>query len=102
MRRAVLLLTILSLAAPASNVFLPEASAQVPSVATICSTQWGWCPLDPSWRITPGRPCHCVAPSGQTLAGVTRYFNYAAYQRPVSPYLNPHWADTPPPPPVIR
>jgi len=96
MRPAVLLLTILSLAAAASNA--REGSAQIPSGATICSTQWGWCPLDPSWRITAGRPCHCVAPSGQTLAGVTRHFDYAAYQRPVSPYLNPHWA----PPPVIK
>jgi hypothetical protein len=33
---------------------------------------------------------------------VTRYFNYTIYQRPVNVYLNPHWTDMPPPPPVIK
>jgi hypothetical protein len=90
-------LAILSL-----GVSAPIVPAQNMSLATICSTQWGWCPLDPSLRISAGLPCQCFAPAGQTVAGVTRYFNYAAYQRPVSPYLNPHWTDMPPPPPVIK
>lgn len=72
------------------------------SRATICSSQWGWCPLDPSLRLSVSIPCQCFAQSGQSVPGVTRAFSYWLYQRPVSPYLNPHWTDLPPPPPVIK
>ena len=102
MRRSVFVLAVLGLAATAANVSSPNAFAQNMNFATICSTHWGWCPLDPSLRVAASLPCHCLTPSGQPLAGVTRYFNYAIYQRPVNVYLNPHWTDMPPPPPVIK
>jgi hypothetical protein len=101
-RRMVVGLVVLILVVPASDISAPEVSAQNLGPATICSTHWGWCPLNPGWRLTAGIPCHCLAPSGQPLAGVTRHFDYAAYQRPVHPSLDPHWSDMPPPPPVIK
>jgi hypothetical protein len=72
-------------------------AAQTPQ-ATICSTQWGWCPLPLPTTLLPGTPCSCAVPGQGYLGGVARFFNYWAYTgRPVSPYLNPHWTDQPPP-----
>jgi hypothetical protein len=63
MRRIVFVLAVLSLAATASNVSPPKVFAQNMNFATICSTHWGWCPLDPSLRVAASLPCHCRAPS---------------------------------------
>ena len=53
--------------------------------ATICSTDWGWCPI----RIvaTAGGVCYCFVPPSTWLPGSARYW---PYEGPVSPYLNPH------------
>jgi hypothetical protein len=62
-------------------------------VATICSTEWGWCPVQTV--VTPGGFCYCFVPPSTWLPGSARYFPYAG---PVSPYLNPHTA----PPSTLR
>ena len=62
-------------------------------VATICSTDWGWCPVQTV--VTPGGFCTCFVPPSTRLPGSARYF---PYQGPVSPYLNPHTG----PPPTLR
>lgn len=54
-------------------------------VATICSTDWGWCPVQTV--VTPGGFCYCFVPPATWLPGSARYFPYTG---PVSPYLNPH------------
>jgi hypothetical protein len=84
----------------ASNAAAQQMQVPV-SIANICSTQWGWCPLNPNIRVSVGFACQCVAYSGQVLPGVGRQFPYENYGRPVSPYLNPHWMDAPPGP-VIK
>lgn len=78
------------------------AIAQTPGYGNICSTHWGWCPLNPNVMVIVGRPCQCQAYSGQLLPGQVRQFPYENYGRPVSPYLNPHWTDPPPPPPLLK
>ena len=63
----------------------PSAPPAGPPMATICSTDKGWCPLK---VVAPqGAPCECVVPPDTHLPGVTRYFSY---EEPVDPYLNPH------------
>jgi hypothetical protein len=61
--------------------------------ATICSTDWGWCPIQTV--ATAGGGCYCFVPPGTWLAGSARYW---PYEGPVSPYLNPHTA----PPSTLR
>ncbi|PYM19737.1 MAG: hypothetical protein DMD78_23745 [Candidatus Rokuibacteriota bacterium] len=61
--------------------------------ATICSTDWGWCPLQT--LAAPGGGCYCFVPPRTWLAGSARYW---PYEGPVSPYLNPHTG----PPSTIR
>jgi hypothetical protein len=61
--------------------------------ATICSTDYGWCPLKAV--AAPGGVCHCFVPPGTWLRGLARYW---PYEGPVSPYLNPHQG----PPATIR
>jgi hypothetical protein len=70
----------------------PRAPAGAPA-ATICSTDWGWCPMQAV--ATPGGFCFCFVPPNYRLPGLARYF---PYEGPVSPYLNPHTG----PPPVLR
>ena len=53
--------------------------------ATICSTDWGWCPVQTV--VTPGGACWCFVPPSTWLPGSARYW---PYEGPVSPYLNPH------------
>ena len=53
--------------------------------ATICSTDWGWCPIQVV--AMPGGACYCFVPPGTWLPGLARYW---PYEGPVSPYLNPH------------
>ncbi|HEY2995280.1 MAG TPA: hypothetical protein VGM22_20895 [Methylomirabilota bacterium] len=55
--------------------------------ATICSTEWGWCPIQTV--VLPGGGCYCFVPPSTWLAGSARYW---PYEGPVSPYLNPHTA----------
>ena len=54
-------------------------------MATICSTDEGWCPIKPV--VLPGTPCECFIPPDTRIPGVARFF---LYEEPVSPYLNPH------------
>jgi hypothetical protein len=61
--------------------------------ATICSTDWGWCPLQAV--ASPGGGCYCFVPPSTWLAGSARYW---PYEGPVSPYLNPHTG----PPPTLK
>ena len=68
--------------APAPPV--PPKRAGGPA-ATICSTDWGWCPVQTV--VTPGGACYCFVPPSTWLAGSARYW---PYEGPVSPYLNPH------------
>jgi hypothetical protein len=90
---AVLLAAALALAAAPAHAqnFAPQPPAPPSNpaasgpVATICSTDWGWCPLQRV--VTPGGHCTCFVPPNTRLPGSARYFPYAG---PVSPYLNPH------------
>jgi hypothetical protein len=68
----------------------PRAGAPA---ATICSTDWGWCPVQ--IVVMPGGSCYCFVPPSTWLAGSARYW---PYEGPVSPYLNPHTG----PPSTIR
>ncbi|HEU4368531.1 MAG TPA: hypothetical protein VFV05_09940 [Methylomirabilota bacterium] len=68
----------------------PRASS---AMATICNTEWGWCPVQTI--VAPGGSCYCFVPPATWLPGSARYF---PYQGPVSPYLNPHTA----PPSTLR
>jgi hypothetical protein len=61
--------------------------------ATICSTDYGWCPIQTV--AVPGSGCYCFVPPGTWLPGLARYWPYTG---PVSPYLNPHTA----PPSTLR
>src|SRR5687767_4093438 len=70
----------------------PRASAGGPQ-ATICSTDWGWCPAHTV--VTPGGFCYCFVPPSTWLPGSARYW---PYEGRVSPYLNPHTG----PPPTLR
>jgi|SRR6185503_12562570 hypothetical protein len=61
--------------------------------ATICSTDYGWCPIQ---AVAPaGGFCYCFVPPSTWLPGLARHWRY---EGPVSPYLNPHQA----PPSTIR
>ena len=69
----------------AENFAAPPAAPPSSPPATICSTDWGWCPLQ---VVMPaGGACYCFVPPGTWLPGSARYW---PYQGPVSPYLNPH------------
>jgi len=35
------------------------AGAQHPGYSNICSTHWGWCPLNPEIMVIVGTPCRC-------------------------------------------
>jgi hypothetical protein len=61
--------------------------------ATICSTDYGWCPIQAV--VTPGGSCYCFVPPSTWVSGSARYWRY---EGPVSPYLNPHQS----PPSTIR
>lgn len=94
-----LLAVVLALAAAgpaAAQNFAPQpppvARPGAPA-ATICSTDWGWCPIR-SVALAGGF-CHCFVPPATWLPGLARYW---PYEGPVSPYLNPHQA----PPSTIR
>lgn len=54
-------------------------------MATICSTDEGWCPIKPV--VLPGTPCECFLPPDIRLPDAARFF---LDEGPVSPYLNPH------------
>src|ERR1044072_1904401 len=73
---------------PPAAVVRPGAPA-----ATICSTDYGWCPIQAV--APPGASCYCVVPPSTWLPGLARYWHY---EGPVSPYLNPHQA----PPSTLR
>jgi hypothetical protein len=97
MLRALIVVLALAVAAPAvAQNFAPQPPAPprlgAPQ-ATICSTDWGWCPIQAV--ATPGGGCYCYVPPSTFLPGLARYF---PYQGPVSPYLNPHTG----PPPTLR
>jgi hypothetical protein len=98
MARALLALLIVLLVAgpaPAQN-FAPQPPPVVrpgSPAATICSTDYGWCPLQAV--AAAGGFCYCFVPPGTWLQGLARYW---PYEGPVSPYLNPHQA----PPSTLR
>jgi hypothetical protein len=98
MRRLAMALLVVAAAVPAASAqnFAPQAPRPPRAggpVATICSTDWGWCPVQTV--VTPGGSCYCFVPPGTWLAGSARYW---PYQGPVSPYLNPHTG----PPPTLK
>ena len=98
MRRLVIALAVvlaLSTLATAQNFAPPPPAAPRPAgpQATICSTEWGWCPLQ--IVATPGGGCYCFVPPATWLTGSARYW---PYEGPVSPYLNPHTG----PPPTLK
>jgi hypothetical protein len=94
-------LTVAVLAlAPTSPVLAQNFAPRPPPVvrpgaptATICSTDYGWCPVHAV--VTPGGSCYCFVPPSTWVSGSARYWRY---EGPVSPYLNPHQA----PPSTIR
>jgi hypothetical protein len=97
MARALLAILLALVAGPAlAQNFAPapppRPRATAPA-ATICSTDWGWCPIQTV--AVPGGACACFVPPSTWLPGVARYF---PYRGPVSPYLNPHTA----PPSTLR
>jgi hypothetical protein len=71
----------------------PPAARPGGPVATICSTDYGWCPIQ--IVATAGASCYCFVPPATWLPGLARYW---PYEGPVSPYLNPHQA----PPSTLR
>ena len=94
-----LLVAVLALAV-ATPVLAQNFAPQPPPVvrpgspaATICSTDYGWCPIQTV--TTGGGFCYCFVPPNTWLPGLARYW---PYEGPVSPYLNPHQA----PPTTIR
>lgn len=98
MRRG--LITVLVLLAPAASALAQNFAPPPPSAArpgapaaTICSTDYGWCPLQAV--AMGGGVCYCFVPPGTWLPGIARYW---PYEGPVSPYLNPHRA----PPSTLR
>jgi hypothetical protein len=85
-------LVLLGAASPAvAQNFAPQVPAAVvrpgAPTATICSTDYGWCPLQ--IVAAPGGSCYCFVPPSTWLPGLARYW---PYRGPVSPYLNPHQA----------
>jgi hypothetical protein len=88
---------LLATAGPAlaQNFAPPPPAAPRPGspAATICSTEWGWCPIQAV--AVPGGSCYCFVPPSTWLPGLARYW---PYEGPVSPYLNPHQG----PPTTIR
>jgi hypothetical protein len=99
MRRALIAaVLVLAAAAPAlAQNFAPQppprAAARGGPQATICSTDYGWCPAHTV--VTPGGFCYCFVPPNTWLPGSARYW---PYEGRVSPYLNPHTG----PPPTLR
>jgi hypothetical protein len=95
----VLFVTVIVLAAvgpAAAQNFAPHPPPVVrpgAPAATICSTDYGWCPLQAV--AAAGGYCYCFVPPSTYLPGLARYW---LYEGPVSPYLNPHQA----PPSTIR
>jgi hypothetical protein len=86
---AVVLLLVSASLAGAQN-FAPQPPAPrrpAGPAATICSTDYGWCPIQTV--VTAGGGCFCFVPPSTWLAGSARYW---PYEGPVSPYLNPHTA----------
>ena len=53
-------------------------------MATICSTEQGWCPI--TVVVLPGTPCKCAVLPARLLPAVARFFRY---EPPVDPHLNP-------------
>jgi hypothetical protein len=84
-----LLLAVASVATAQNFAPPPAAPPARPGApaATICSTEWGWCPLQAV--SAPGGGCYCHVPPSTWLPGIARYW---PYEGPVSPYLNPHTA----------
>ena len=88
-----LLMAVLLLLAAASLAGAQNFAPQPPPppkrpagpAATICSTDYGWCPIQ--IVVTPGGACYCFVPPNSWLPGSARYW---PYEGPVSPYLNPH------------
>jgi hypothetical protein len=64
---------------------MPSATGGAP--ATICSTDYGWCPLQYAATM-PGGFCYCFYPPRTWLPGRGRYWPYDPAT--ASPYLNPH------------
>jgi hypothetical protein len=89
MRCALIALLLLGAASPtrAQNFAPPPPPVARPGapLATICSTDYGWCPIQA--MTAPGGSCYCFVPPSTWLPGLARYW---IYQGPVSPYLNPH------------
>ena len=91
MRRVVtalaFVLALASLAAAQNFAPQPPPPPRPPAgpAATICSTDYGWCPVQTV--VTPGGTCFCFVPPSTWLPGSARYW---PYEGPVSPYLNPH------------
>jgi hypothetical protein len=91
MRRLAMALVLLLLAASLAGAqnFAPAPPPGPPRpagpAATICSTDYGWCPIQ--IVATPGGTCYCFVPPSTWLPGSARYW---PYEGPVSPYLNPH------------
>ena len=99
MRRLALAVLLLLAAAPLAGAqnFAPQPPppprAPAGPAATICSTDYGWCPIQTV--VTPGGTCYCFVPPKTWLTGSARYW---PYEGPVSPYLNPHTG----PPPTLK
>jgi hypothetical protein len=92
---AVLLLLLGASPALAQN-FAPQSPPVIrpgSPAATICSTDYGWCPIQVV--TTGGGFCYCFVPPATWISGSARYW---PYEGPVSPYLNPHTA----PPSTLR
>jgi len=88
------LVSVLLLLLGASPALAQNFAPQPPPVkrpgapaATICSTDYGWCPIQAV--ATGGGFCYCFVPPGTWIPGSARYW---PYEGPVSPYLNPHTA----------
>jgi len=79
----------ISAAAPAGDVRAQPPRFAPPTLANVCSTPWGWCPLYPPGNHVVGYPCRCFTERGEPVSGRMHAFDYSHLPN-VSPYLNPH------------
>ena len=92
---ALALAIALATVVPASSQnFAPAPPPPAPSPfksgapATICSTDYGWCPIQYAATAMNSPFCYCFSPPGSWVLGKGRYWPYDPAT--ASPYLNPH------------
>ena len=89
-----LAIALASVVPASSQNFAPPPPPPPPSPfksgapATICSTDYGWCPIQYAATQMNSPFCYCFSPPGSWVLGKGRYWPYDPAT--ASPYLNPH------------